>query len=92
MAGHKANQADLTPIDERLGEEVVADAISDLERAFARDSADRRVVVVDGCGARVAMRHGHLVIDDGVGRYRRTRRYNRATGDLRRIVILARDV
>ena len=91
MAGHKANQADLTPSDDALEEEVVADAISDLSRAFARDSADRRVVVVDGCGARVAMRHGHLVIDDGVGRYRRTRRYNRATGDLRRIVILARD-
>jgi CRISPR-associated endonuclease Cas1 len=91
MAGHKANENDLTPIDQRIGEEVVADAISDLGRAFARDAADRRVVVVDGCGARVAMRHGHLLIEDGVGRYRRTRRYNRATGDLRRIVILARD-
>jgi CRISPR-associated endonuclease Cas1 len=91
MAEHKANQADLTATDEGIGTEIVADAISDLERAFARDAVDRRVVVVDGCGARVAMRHGHLVIDDGVGRYRRTRRYNRATGDLRRIVILARD-
>jgi CRISPR-associated endonuclease Cas1 len=91
MAGHKANQADPIPTDDRLGEEVVAETVSDLERAFTRDSTDRRVVVVDGCGARVATRHGHLVIDDGVGRYRRTRRYNRATGDLRRIVILARD-
>ena len=91
MAEHKANQADLTATDEGIGTEIVADAISDLQKAFARDATDRRIVVVDGCGARIAMRHGHLVIDDGVGRYRRTRRYNRATGDLRRIVILARD-
>jgi CRISPR-associated endonuclease Cas1 len=91
MAEHKANQADLTATDEGIGTEIVADAISDLERAFARDATDRRIVVVDGCGARIAMRHGHLVIDDGVGKHRRTRRYNRATGDLRRIVILARD-
>jgi CRISPR-associated endonuclease Cas1 len=91
MAGHKANQADPIPTDERLGEEVVAETVSDLERAFTRDAVDRRIVVVDGCGARIAMRHGHLVIDDGVGTHRRTRRYNRATGDLRRIVILARD-
>ncbi|MFZ2057684.1 MAG: CRISPR-associated endonuclease Cas1 [Acidimicrobiales bacterium] len=91
MAEYKANQADLTATDEGIGTEIVADAISDLERAFARDATDRRIVVIDGCGARIAMRHGHLVIDDGVGRYRRTRRYNRATGDLRRIVILARD-
>lgn len=91
MAGQKASQAGAIRTEERLGDEVVADATEDLARAFARDPSDRRVVVVDGCGARVAMRHGHLVIDDGVGRYRRTRRYNRATGDLRRIVILAKD-
>ncbi len=91
MAGHKANQADPTATDARIGVEIVADVTADLGRAFSRDAADRRVVVVDGCGARVAMRHGHLVIDDGVGRHRRTRRYNRATGDLRRIVILAKD-
>ena len=41
MAGHKANQADPTPIEEGLGEGVVADAVSDLEE---RSPVTQRIV------------------------------------------------
>jgi CRISPR-associated endonuclease Cas1 len=42
-----------------------------------------------GYGVRVHVSRGHLVIEDGIGVDRRTTRYNRATGQLRRLVIVA---
>jgi CRISPR-associated endonuclease Cas1 len=46
------------------------------------------VVVVDGYGIRLAVQRGHLVIDDGIGSQRRSRRYPRIERNLRRILIL----
>ena len=46
------------------------------------------VYVADGYGVKIRVDHGHLVIDDGVGRHRRTARFNRATNQLRRLLIL----
>jgi len=48
------------------------------------------VCVVDGHGAKIHIHHGHLVIEDGAGRQRRTRRFHKATADVTRIVMLAR--
>jgi CRISPR-associated endonuclease Cas1 len=42
-----------------------------------------------GFGVKVSIVGGHLVVEHGTGADRRTTRYNRATGKLRRVVIVA---
>jgi hypothetical protein len=42
-----------------------------------------------GYGVRVATSSGRLVISDGIGRPRRTRRFDKATHGLSRVVVLA---
>ncbi|MBN2113687.1 MAG: CRISPR-associated endonuclease Cas1 [Acidimicrobiia bacterium] len=46
------------------------------------------VLVVDGWGIRIHVHAGHLIVEDGVGRTRRTRPFNRATHGLRRLALL----
>ena len=46
------------------------------------------VCVADGFGVRVVVERGALEVHDGVGPHRRSRRYDRATHGLRRLVIL----
>jgi CRISPR-associated endonuclease Cas1 len=41
-----------------------------------------------GYGLKIHVHRGHLVVEDGVGRDRRTRRYSRATRGLQRLVVL----
>ncbi len=55
---------------------------------FSRDPADTSVAVADGYGLTIRVHRGHLVIEDGIGRHRRQRRYPRAERTLRRLVIL----
>jgi CRISPR/Cas system-associated endonuclease Cas1 len=55
---------------------------------FHRDPADRRVAVADGYGLTIRVHRGHLLVDDGIGQHRRTRRYSRAERKLRRLVIV----
>jgi len=70
-----------------LSPEDVADSMSALAETYARpDAAD--VCVADGFGVRVVVERGALEIHDGIGPHRRTRRYDRATHGLRRLVIL----
>jgi CRISPR-associated protein Cas1 len=73
----------------RLDEDDVAAVTTALAIAYARQTPIAGVCVVDGCGVSVRVRNGHLLVEDGLGRHRRTRRFNRATSDLRRLVILA---
>ncbi len=42
-----------------------------------------------GYGVKVYVSRGHLIIEDGIGADRGTTRYNRATGRLRRLVVVA---
>lgn len=42
-----------------------------------------------GYGVRVHVYRGHLIVEDGIGTERRTTRYNRATGRLRRLITVA---
>lgn len=49
------------------------------------------VCVAEGFGIRVRVDKQHLVIDDGSGRNRRTRRYSRATHGLFRLVVIGRE-
>lgn len=60
------------------------------QTVFGRDPATPAVLVVDGYGVSLTVRRGHLVIEDGIGAHRRTRRYSRAERTLRRVIILAR--
>lgn len=50
-----------------------------------------RVAVVDGYGVKISMRRGHLVVEDGLGRDRRTRIYAGAAHGLSRVVVLGHD-
>ncbi|MGA9077460.1 MAG: CRISPR-associated endonuclease Cas1 [Acidimicrobiales bacterium] len=64
------------------------------ERAAAIATTYRRptvngVCVADGFGARVTVERGALVIADGIGEDRRTRRFDKATHGLSRIVVMA---
>jgi len=46
------------------------------------------VCTVDGWGVKIHVHRGHLIVEDGVGRSRRTRRYHKATSGLSRLVII----
>lgn len=46
------------------------------------------VLVAHGYGLKVYVNHGHLIVEDGVGRDRRAARINRVTGRLKRLVVL----
>ncbi|MGH2965989.1 MAG: CRISPR-associated endonuclease Cas1 [Solirubrobacterales bacterium] len=46
------------------------------------------LVVAYGYGVRIRLHRRHLVVEDGVGRRRRTRRYHRATSRLKRLVLI----
>lgn len=55
---------------------------------FTRDSREPSVLVTDGYGISLTVHRGHLVVADGIGKYRRERRLPRAQREVRRIVIL----
>jgi CRISPR-associated endonuclease Cas1 len=59
-----------------------------LEDRLFPHTADTTVRVVDGYGVRIRVHHGHLQIDDGIGRQRRSDTYPRATCPFHRILIL----
>ncbi len=46
------------------------------------------LVVAHGYGVRIRVHRRHLVVEDGVGRKRRARRYHRATSRLKRLVLI----
>jgi len=51
---------------------------------------DTATVVASGYGLKVYVERGHLVVHEGVGTDRRTRRFNRATSGLKRLVVVGR--
>ena len=68
------------------GEEV-AERLSAIEQTFAREDRGG-ICVCDGFGVRVAVERGALEVSDGIGPHRRTRRYDKATHGLARLVVL----
>ena len=50
--------------------------------------ADSPVCVVDGYGLSIRVERRHLIIDDGAGRHRRTRRYAKVNHGLQRLVVI----
>jgi CRISPR-associated endonuclease Cas1 len=49
------------------------------------------VCVASGYGIKIQVRRGHLVVEDGLGRDRRSRTYARATHGISRVVVLGSD-
>ena len=74
----------------RIRAEDAAEVLAGVEAGFADDPAAPGAALVLGAGAKVRVDHGHLLIEDGLGPYRRERRYNRATSGLQRLIIGAR--
>ena len=70
-----------------LTSEDVADSMASLAKTYSRSDL-AGVCVAGGFGVRVVVERGALEVHDGVGPYRRSRRYDRATHGLRRLVIL----
>jgi CRISPR-associated endonuclease Cas1 len=70
-----------------ISPEDVADSTAALSESYSR-SDFAGICVADGFGVRVVVERGALEVHDGVGPHRRTRRYDRATHGLRRLVIL----
>ena len=70
-----------------LTPEDVTDSMVALTETYRRPDA-AGVCVADGFGVRVVVERGALEVHDGIGPHRRTRRYDRATHGLRRLVIL----
>src|SRR4051794_32625742 len=58
---------------------------------FPNLHARARVVVVDGYGVKIFVRHGHLRIEDGVGRYRREAEFTRAAVPFKRLIVLGHE-
>lgn len=70
-----------------LTEEDISDARSAMAATWDRMDVSG-CCVVDGHGMKVSVHRGHLVVVDGLGPYRRERRYARATHGLSRVVIV----
>jgi CRISPR-associated endonuclease Cas1 len=77
----------LAPTSLVLTHEDVADSMAAIQATYSRPDV-AGVCVVDGFGVRIVVERGALEVDDGVGPHRRSRRYDRATHGLRRLVIL----
>lgn len=58
-------------------ETTVTESSSPVRETYIRESANPTVIVADGYGLKIHVVRGHLVIEDGIGRTRRTRRIPR---------------
>jgi CRISPR-associated endonuclease Cas1 len=84
-AGYLSAQAGTMSL--ALTSEDVADSMASLAETYSRSDL-AGICVADGFGVRVVVERGALEVQDGVGSHRRSRRYDRATHGLRRLVIL----
>ena len=71
----------LTPDD-------IVDTTVALSATYERHISIAGVCVADGYGVRLTVNRGALVVEDGAGPHRRTRRYERATHGLKRLVVI----
>jgi len=79
----------ITPSTDTVSDEYLDNVQHVLTDTYS-DTRHRTVLVADGYGVRVHVRDGHLIIDDGIGDHRRTRRLTRAQRTVKRLVILSR--
>ena len=55
---------------------------------FDQTGTPGRVCIADGHGVKIRVERRHLVVEDGIGRSRRERRFHKATSGLKRVVVL----
>jgi CRISPR-associated endonuclease Cas1 len=72
----------------RRSDAEVAESVEAIAETFGQDTQAPSVCVADGWGLRVTVDGRHLVVADGMGPYRRERRYSRATHGLARVVVV----
>lgn len=83
-----AREATATARSIPLTPEDIADAAEARVATFGRNPVDKSIAVVDGMGAQIRVRAGALVVEDGMGEDRRTRRFEKIDA-LRRLVVLS---
>jgi CRISPR-associated endonuclease Cas1 len=66
----------------------VSSSAAAIASAFARDASATGICVADGMGVRIIVDRGALEVHDGMGQHRRTRRFDKATHGLRRLVVI----
>ncbi len=71
-----------------IAPEQIVESAERIERTYRRPTLNG-VCVTDGFGVRVTVERGALVVADGIGQHRRTRRFDKATHGLSRIVVVA---
>jgi len=71
-----------------LSAEDVVYIVDSLQATYGRDTSSAGIVVADGMGLRLSVQRGGLVVEDGMGEHRRTRRFDRATHGMSRLVLL----
>ncbi|MGI8557663.1 MAG: CRISPR-associated endonuclease Cas1 [Solirubrobacteraceae bacterium] len=54
----------------------------------ATEAAGNGICVAHGYGLKISVHRGHLIVHDGIGRNRRTRRYHRVTSKLGRLILI----
>ena len=57
-------------------------------QAQPTEAASSGVCVAHGYGIKISVHRGHLIVHDGIGRDRQTRRYHRVASKLRRLVLI----
>jgi CRISPR-associated endonuclease Cas1 len=72
-----------------LAPEDVEDRTAARAITYSRDTSDTGVCVVDGMGLAIRVDRGALVVEDGMGEQRRTRRFDKATHGLSRLILLS---
>ena len=71
----------LTPMD-------IAESVAAIRETYSRGTSAAGVCVADGMGLRLSVERGALVVTDGIGDHCRTRRFDKATHRLRRLVVM----
>lgn len=64
---------------------------SNTSATFERLECRNGVCIADGYGVQVKIRSKHLVVSDGIGHYRRERRFPRAGHNLKRLIVLGHE-
>jgi CRISPR-associated protein Cas1 len=76
-----------TVIGPPMGAEEVAERLDALEQTYTMPGRGP-VAVCDGFAVRVVVERGALEVHDGVGPHRRTRRFDKATHQLARLIVI----
>ncbi len=78
----------VTYASEPLTDEDIRASALNRENTFARDTTHNGICVLDGMGLHMGVDKGALVTEDGMGSHRRSRRFDKATHGLSRVVII----